>query len=254
MTQPFWIGYYAFVDALRNRLVLGLLVLALPLLGVGWMLRANQIDLQVQIIKDLGLNLQAGFGLLVLFVLVLDQIFPDLERKSVYFVLTRMPSRQGYLAGRFLGIAATLVFCHVVLGGFLLAYLRVGFGRWFPEVLLGALVIWMKQCVLAALVILLAAAASKIVVLSLGTLLYVVGHLFDVMRLWTERQGGGLAAIGLELVAFVLPDFSLFETRLLVVHELPVSITPLAMIAAYSFVLILVYIGLGGRLLARRDL
>lgn len=254
MKPALWIAWYSMLDAVRNRLVTALVVLALPLTAAGLFLRSQQIDLQVQILKDLGLGLSSAFGLLVVVVLLLDQVFPDLERRSVYFVLTRSPSRAWYCVGRFLGIAGTLALCQLLLSGFQLLHLRLTFGRWFPELLLGGLVVTLKQSLLVAMTLPLAAVTSKIVVLSVGTLLYVGGHLFDVFRLWAEREFGVIGSTILELAALVVPDFSLFEARLLVVHELPAQAVPLALVAAYTVVLSLVYLGLAGRLLAGRDL
>jgi ABC-type transport system involved in multi-copper enzyme maturation permease subunit len=254
MQSTLWIGYYSFLEAVRNRLLLGILVMVLPLFFTAWMLDVYHLDLQVKFVKDIGLNVISGFGLLIVVILSLDQLIPDLERKTIYFILTRMPSRQKYLLGRFFGVSASLAFYHLLTGGAIFLFLRAYFGAWFWELPVGAFIIFLKQAVLIAVILFLSTWLSKIVILSLGTLIYVLGHFIDVFRMWADRKGNALLSMVIEGVAFVLPDFSLFEPRISVVHEIQISLEPFLFVTVYATFISLFYLGIGGWILSRRDL
>lgn len=254
MKSAFWIGYYGFLETIRNRLLLGVALLILPMFLGAWMLDVYNLDLQVKFIKDLALNVVSGYGLLIVVIISLDQLLPDIEKRTIYFILTRTLSRQEYLFGRFFGVVSSLGFYHAVTCGTITLFLRLYFGAWFTELPVGVFVIFLKQTLLVSVILLLSSCTSKIIVLSIGTLSYVVGHFFDVLRMWAERKGSGLLAMGVEAFAFLLPDFSLFEPRIGVVHEIQISLEPFLFLCFYSCVLSAFYLMLGGTILSRRDL
>jgi ABC-type transport system involved in multi-copper enzyme maturation permease subunit len=249
-----WIGYYSFLETVRNRLLLGILVMVLPVFAGAWMMDVYHLDLQVKFIKDLGLGVVSGFGLLIVLIISLDQILPDLEKRTVYFILSRSPSRLNYILGRFFGVAASLAFYHLIMTGCLFLFLRLYFQHWFWELPLGGVIVFLKQTLLVAVILLLCTFSSKIVVLSLGTLVYVLGHFFDVFRMWAVRKANVLLQFAVEGLAFLFPDFSLFEPRISVVHDLPIAAGPLLTLAGYTLLLSLFYLIIGARLLDSRDL
>lgn len=249
-----WIGWYGFLEAVRNRLLLGMLFLILPLMVSTWMLDVYQVGFQVKVVKDLGLNIMSGFGLLIVIFLSLDQIIPDIERRSIYFILTRAGNRHAYVLGRFLGVALTLAFFHAVMGGFLTTMLRLHEGVWFWEVPLGAAVVLLKQCVLVSVVLFLTTFATKIVVISLSVLVYVLGHTLEIFRMLADRKGVALLTWFGEAAALAIPDFSLFEMKIVVVHDFPLRLSAVGFLALYTACISLFYLMAGGTVLARRDL
>jgi len=250
----FWVGYYSFLEAVRNRLLLGILLLMVPLLASSWMLDTYRLGFQAKIVKDMGLNAISVFGLLIVLFLSLDQIIPDIEKRSIYFVLTRHPDRFLYLIGRFLGIAFTLLVYHSVMAFFLLILLRINTSAWFWEILLGSMVVYLKQALLISIVLMLTTFLSKIVVISIASLIYVLGHCFDILRMLADKKSGAFIGRVVEFIAFFTPDFSLFELRLAVVHEIPIKAEALAMLGVYSLTAIAFFLGVGGIILSKRDL
>jgi len=254
LSAMLWIGWYGFLETLRNRLLLGVALLVLPMLGASLLLNTYDLGFQAKIVKDIGLNIISVFGLFIVLILSLDQIIPDIERRSIYFVLTRMTRRDIYLFGRFLGVAASLAFYQTIMGGLLVLLLYSQTGLWYDELAVGIFVLFLKQCVLLSVILTLATFTSKIVIMSLGILIYSLGHTYDIFRMLAEKQSNTLLSWFIECVAFFLPDFSLYEIRINIVHELPFQASSLAILAVYTCALCMFYLALGGNILSRRDL
>lgn len=248
------IAWYSFIEALRNRLFLGVLLLALPFAAVALSIDVYQLGFQTRLVSDAGLTLISTLGLLVVLFFSLDQIIPDIERRTVYFIFTRTPSRHTYMLGRFLGIVATLFCLHVFMSLLLMLTIRLRADAWFTEIPVAGLMIFLKQSLLVSIVMLLAACTSKIITVSLSVLIYVVGHGLDVFRMLAEQSGNFILAFLLDLAAIILPDFALYETRIMVMHELPAQTSALLILAFYTFSAILFYLAIGGAVLKRRDL
>jgi len=249
----FWIAYYSFLEALRNRLLLGIFCLIVPLIAGAKVLDIYHFG-QVKMIKDLGLFVTSVFGLMIVFILSLEQIIPDIEKKSVYFILTRMCSRRSYLLGRFFGVIATLAFYNLIMTAFLILILRIYSSYWFFELVSGMSVYFLKQALLTSMIMLLVTFASRIVVMSLGVFFYAIGHSYDFIRMFVESKENPHLAFLFEVVVFFFPDFSLFEPRLRVVHDVPIAPQAMALVALYALFFSLFYLGLGGKLLSRKDL
>lgn len=249
----FWIAYYSFLEALRNRLLLGIFCLILPLIAGAKVLDVYHFG-QVKMIKDLGLFVTSLFGLMIVFILSLEQIIPDIEKKSVYFVLSRMGSRRCYLLGRFFGVITTLAFYNLIMTAFLIIILKIYSNYWFFELISGMSVYFLKQALLASMIMLLVTFASRIVVMSLGVFFYAIGHSYDFIRMFIESKESPALAFMFEAIVFFFPDFSLFEPRLRVVHDVPIAPQAMILVVLYSLFFSLFYLGLGGKLLSRKDL
>jgi len=100
----------------------------------------------------------------------------------------------------------------------------------------------------------LAACSTKIITVSLSVLFYVIGHGLDIFRMLAERKGNLLLAWLSDIFIFILPDFSLYETRVMVMHEIPARGSALLLLGLYTMAAVFFYLSLGGAALNRRDL
>ena len=248
------IAYYSFLEALRNRLFLGIVLLAIPLSASAWLLDTYNLGFQARLVIDTGLSIISLTGLLVVLFFSLDQIIPDIERRTIYFVITRAPSRHVYIAGRFGGIALTLIFLNFLLGTLLFLILRMQAGAWFAEIPVAMFLVFLKQLLLVSIVMMLAACSTKIITVSLSVLIYVVGHGLDIFRMLAERRGNTILTAIADFCIFVMPDFSLYETRIMVMHEIPARSSAIVLLTVYTMAAVFFYLSLGSAALSRRDL
>ncbi|EKD82220.1 MAG: hypothetical protein ACD_39C01418G0001, partial [uncultured bacterium] len=148
----------------------------------------------------------------------------------------------------------TLLFLNTLLGTLLFVILRIQAGAWFVEVPVAMFMVFLKQLLLVSIVMMLAACSTKIVTVSLSVLIYVIGHGLDIFRMLAERKGNMFLASLTDFFIFVMPDFSLYETRVMVMHEIPARGSALALLALYTAAAVFFYLSLGGAALDRRDL
>jgi hypothetical protein len=165
-----------------------------------------------------------------------------------------MPSRHTYMIGRFFGIVTTLLCLHVFLAGLLVMIIKLRTGAWFNEIPIAGLIIFLKQSLLVSIVMLLASCTSKIITVSISVLIYVVGHGLDIFRMLAEQGGNSIIAFLLDIAGLILPDFSLYETRIMVMHEIPAQTSALLILAFYTLTAIFFYLAIGGAILKHRDL
>ncbi len=230
------------------------LALLLPLAPLPWLLDVFALGGQVKIVKDGGLALLSVMGFLLVLFLASEQVIPDIERRSAYFFLTRNPSRFGFLTGKFLGVVASLAFFQLSFSAWILLLLRIHDGAWFWEILSGAVAVFLKYVVFSATLLFFATFGTRIVLLSLGILVFALGHGVGFLRDGFESVGSPVLSFLFESAAFFLPDFTVFEFRLAVVHEVSIQAAAFAWIGIYALCVSLFFLVLGGFVLERRDL
>jgi len=254
LRSVWWIGWYSFLDSIRNNLIIGVFLLLIPLLIGAGVLHVQQIELQSLILRDLGLLILWVFGMLVLTVVVFDQIYPDLERRSAFFILSRIPNRSQYLLGRFTGVVLTLATLHLLLGGGLLLALRVLFGAWFPEFAVGVFLILLAQSMFAATLLCFAVFSSRLLTLSQGALIFIGGHFTESLQTWAYHFGNHAVMGFADALALLLPNFGLFASRMTAVFGAPTSAADLAVLTIYAAASSSFYLAVGAFFLSRRDL
>lgn len=231
-------------DSLRRKVVYvvlvfaGLLAFAIPSLpdyGLG---------VESAVFREVALALAFVTALVVTLSLAANRIPGELERRTVYSIVTKNVSRAEYLVGTWLGI-------FLVSGGVMAAFtvIEQGIGLiTYGEIMWilweGALAIWLEMGVIAAFAVAVSAMSGPIVVVTATLTALFIGHSRSTLL-------GGEGALALK--PFV-PSLDAFNIVNPVAHG---SGAP----AVYLASMLVVFVGLAGlcllagmALLARRDL
>ena len=107
--RVFAIAMNTYREAVRARVLFGLLALALATSAYSLVVAAMSVRLPMRIVADLGSSSISLYAVLVAIVLGATSLYRELELKTVFPILTRRLRRHEYLLGKYLGIVATLI-------------------------------------------------------------------------------------------------------------------------------------------------
>ena len=96
-------------EAVRARVLLSLLALALAATAYSLVIAAMSLRQEMRIVADTGAFVISSGSILVAIVLGATSLYRELELKTVFPILTRRLRRHEYIVGKYLGILATLV-------------------------------------------------------------------------------------------------------------------------------------------------
>src|SRR5687767_14006009 len=102
------IALNVFRESVRDRVPYNLVLFAILLIGSSILLAQLTAGQDVKIIKDLGLAATSLFGLFVAIFIGIGLVSKEVERKSIYALLTKPVSRPQFIAGKYLGLVLTL--------------------------------------------------------------------------------------------------------------------------------------------------
>jgi ABC-type transport system involved in multi-copper enzyme maturation permease subunit len=243
-----------FRESIRNRTVLGILLLALGFIASALLLAELSLDQRVRVITDWGLFCVSVFGLILAILVGVSLVHKEVRRKTLYVVLSRSIHRWQYILGKYLGLALTLL---IEVGALSIALiLLLGVSGVSPSWLLlkVLLVILLEILLVAALAVFFASFSSPHLsgLFALG--IFVVGRSLQPLYELVEKIDAVALRGFLKGLLFVIPDFADFNLAGRVVHGVTTPWSQVGLIWAYG----LGYIGLllffSTWIFSRRDL
>ena len=103
-------------EAVRDRILLGVLVLAAGVLALTLALAELSLDQQMRVVTDLGLASISLFSVVVAIFLGSSLLYKEIERKTLYVILPKPIARYEFLLGKYFGIVVTCAVFIAIMG------------------------------------------------------------------------------------------------------------------------------------------
>lgn len=251
MTTLWPVSLITFKEGIRNRAIYGIFLMALMLLIVNFLL-CSMIPREVgKVAVDIALSTVYFSGLLLVFFVGINLMAKDLDKRTIYMVISRPISRSQYIVGKFFGMAlliiATMAFLSLfaVLSIFLI---KLSYPGYFPRfswlmVLLALAFSILSLLLLSALSFLFASVtSSSFITLVLTMIAYIIGRSsYDVKSLVESPEAASIhtSPITVKLVQiayYLFPNLSVFDIKTQAAHDLPVSFAYIFWVVLYGIV------------------
>jgi ABC-type transport system involved in multi-copper enzyme maturation permease subunit len=256
-----------FRESVRDRVPYTLVLFAVLLIGASVLLGQLTAGQDVKIIKDLGLGAAAFFGLFIAVFIGVGLVAKEVERRSIYTVLSKPISRAQFIAGKYAGLVLTLAVhvlvmtaaLYLVLGWMTLTSAATVRASWDtpgidPALLKAVLLIIVELMLVTALALFFSTFSSPILSAAFTIGLYIAGHFSGELRnLGTSTDAAAARWLGRGLY-HLLPDFAAFDVKTRVVHGLEVPSTYMAATIAYGAAYIAALVLGATFIFSRRDL
>jgi ABC-type transport system involved in multi-copper enzyme maturation permease subunit len=260
------IAVSVFRESVRDRVLYNLVFFAVLLIASSYLLGQLTAGQDVKIIKDLGLAATAVFGLFIAVFIGVGLVSKEVERRSIYALLSKPISRSQFVAGKYAGLVLTLAVNVTVMTMALyavLAYLTwttdpVVRTAWDapgidPAMLKAVLLIFVELSLVTAIALFFSTFSTPMLSAALTFGLYVVGHFNRDLRNFDQIVESKAAAWLARGLYHVLPDLSAFDVKTQVVHGLPVSAGYLGITVMYGAVYIAALVLAATFIFSRRD-
>ncbi len=122
------IAMNAYREAVRARVLYGLLAFALAACGYSVIVASLSLDQQARVVSDIGAGSISLCAILVAIVLGATSLYRELELKTIFPILARPLYRHEYLVGKYLGILLTLLVFVAIDGAVVLGILATETG------------------------------------------------------------------------------------------------------------------------------
>jgi len=240
-------------EAIRNKLLYTLLFFGIALIGTGVLVSTLSYVEGERIVQDVGF---AGVRLMSVGIAVfvgVGLIHGEVDRRTIYTILSKPVSRMDFLLGKYLGLVITTWLMLVVMG-FAFACVSLGYGAPIDAGHLAAFaLIGMELVVMVAVATLFSSFTTPMLASLLTIGVYLIGHLTRDLR--QLGQQGDIDALGPVSNALyrVLPDLESFNATIEAVHGLPIYPSEVGFAVLYGVGYSVLLLALGSFIFARRD-
>lgn len=225
-----------FREVTRDRVVAGVVVAGLVLLALTQVASPLALGEGGRLTVDLGLSGISILGLLVILLTGTSLVAKEVERRTIYNLLSRPITRPAYLVGKWAGFSAALWTVALALGlalwGLLVAR---GLASHGVAVLQGVFMAGLELTVITALAVMFSALSTP-VLSALYTLgFYVMGQWSYDLRVIAGTFPKGLGSL-LDATANLVPNLPLFNLRTLAAEGHPTTWLHLGLATGYAAV------------------
>src|SRR5918998_4800 len=103
------VAVHVFRDSVRDRVPYNLVFFAVLLMASSYLIGQLTAGQDVKIIKDLGLAASSAIGLFIAVFIGIGLVAKEVERRSIYSLLSKPVRRHELVLGKYLGLVLTLV-------------------------------------------------------------------------------------------------------------------------------------------------
>jgi ABC-type transport system involved in multi-copper enzyme maturation permease subunit len=210
-----------FKEALRQRILMLLAIFTVLIIIVSLFMEPFALGEAPRILRDFGLAAAALFGALVVIIIGSTLIHKDIEKRTLYTVITKPVKRSEIIIGKFLGLLLLLVIliCAMALIQQLVIFMYEG--AFDPSLFVVVPFTLLELMILLGILLLFSSFSSPALSALMGIIFYVVGHASPDLKLFAEQTDVPLLKQIAYGFYYVLPNLENFNIRIDVVHKLP---------------------------------
>ncbi len=204
-------------------------------------------------IRSFGLAGIYVFGMVITIFLGSSIIYKEIERRTLYFVLSKPISRTKVVMGKFLGLFLAVVLttlCMTVIYLIVITYEGGGFD------ILGLLAVFfqiLEEALFIAMLIFFSSFSVPLISAISSLLLLFLGHLLDSVVKSAEVFGGVIYQVFL-YASYILPNLEKFNIRNAIVHEIEIPFTTTFLVIGYALLYTVIFLILANSIFRKREL
>jgi ABC-type transport system involved in multi-copper enzyme maturation permease subunit len=214
-----------FREAVRDRVLYNLIAFALLISGAAIFVGQISIDIERLVVVNLGLTAVSLFGVVIAIFIGIGLVSKEIDKRTLYTVLSRPVRRWEFIVGKFFGLAGTLIVntFFMAIGVFAaLLYVAHKFTGADTLILIALYFIILEFLIICSLALLFSSFSSPLLSAVFAFSLFVIGCFADDLRGFAALTHGFTRWIATG-AAYLVPNFSALNVISAVAHQQPLS-------------------------------
>lgn len=256
-----------FKEGVRDRALYGIGLFALVLMCASLIVVSLFMRELHKVSVDMNLSSITFAGLLMTFFISINLMAKDMDKHTIYCVMSKPYSRGEYITGKYLGIVFLLLFAFGILtlcSSIAVFITKIQFANWFRDFHWAGFykaiyAEFLMLLVLNAVVMLFSTVTTSSFITHLFSICtYIAGQTIEEVVLYLKTQPDivltGPVNTIINVSQYLLPNLSVFDLKVKAAHTLPITINYLAGITFYGLSYSIVLLVLASLMMGRREL
>jgi len=238
------IAFSTFREAVRDRVLYNLIFFALLLVASAPIFGQISVGIERIFLINLGLTAISLFGVVIAIFIGIGLVSKEIEKKTLYTVLSRPVRRWEFITGKFLGLAGTLVVNTFLMTlGFYTALLLLTrhLGRAEANILVAIYFIILQFFIITALTLLFSSFSTPLESAIYALAMFIVGSFAEDLHGFAAMAHGPQAWLA-RAASYIVPNLSVLNVITRVSHDqiIPASLIVTNTLYALFYVIVVV--------------
>jgi ABC-type transport system involved in multi-copper enzyme maturation permease subunit len=255
-----------FRESVRDKVLYNLVAFAVLMISASYLIGQLTAGQDIKVIKDLGLAAISIFGVAIAVFIGIGLVWKEVDKRSIYSVLTKPVRRSEFVLGKYCGLLLTL--CVNVAVMTVAFYAVLGLMSWQtdpairaawtiqaadPRMLSAIFLIVIELALVTAIALFFSTFSSPFLSALMTLGLWAIGQFTTDLRNFDQILESPIARAVAQGLYYVLPDFSAFDVKAQVVYGMAVEPRYLAVTVAYGAMYMVLTLTAAVLIFARRD-
>jgi Cu-processing system permease protein len=196
-----------FLEARRNRVLWILIFFCLVMVLSSFLFQEVSINTIDRIVRDLSIATADAFGLIMAIFLGVSVVTREIERRTVYLLVTKPISRSQYLLGKLLGVWLTLAVLQALMVLAFTVEALLYRGDTSPIVYEAFWLMLVEFWVITSFSVLASTFTSSIMSAFLSLSLFMIGEFAPSVYFFGKKTSSHVAKLALKGLFYLLPNF-----------------------------------------------
>jgi ABC-type transport system involved in multi-copper enzyme maturation permease subunit len=254
MLKVWALAHNTFREAVRDKVLYSILFFAIGVIALSLVMQEITVGDRDKVVRSVAQGSIAAFGSIISMFLGISLVWKEVERKTVYTILSKPISRWMFVLGKYLGMMMTLGVVVVVM--FAVYTLLLTIQQTFPPaiVYVSATLLIVELMLLTSWATLFSTYSAPTTAAAFTLAIFAIGHLADDIWLYgNQLDNPGAQAVARGLY-WLLPNFEMFNIRDHAVHELAIPWQQVVGSSVYGCLYTAAVLGVAMMVFERRDL
>jgi len=221
MSRVAAVAWNTFREAVRDRVLYNLVFFALLLIATAILVGQISIGIETIVLISLGLSAISVIGLLIAIFTGVGLVSKEMEKRTLYALLSKPLRRWEFLAGKFGGLVLTLTVNTAAMAVgllFALLYVKHSLDGGDATTFIAVYFILLKLAIVVALALLFSCFTSQLLAILFTAGLYVAGLFVSEMRNLDGSRVGPAMKVFFSWISYLLPNFQNFDVMAAAAH------------------------------------
>ncbi|MCK6502913.1 ABC transporter permease [Myxococcota bacterium] len=234
MSRIWALATNTFREAVRDRILYSILFFAFGVLVLSLAMQEVTIGDQAKVVRSVAQGAVDAFGSIIAMFLGISLVYKEIERKTVYTILSKPIARWKFVLGKYTGLVLTL-WVEVLALTVLYTVLMTLQQRFPPPVLFVSMgTLMLELMLLTAWATLFSTFSTPTTAAAFTLAIFIIGHLADDIWLFGNQADSATVRQAARALYWALPNFELFSLRVEAVHEREVPWGRVGLALAYG--------------------
>ena len=217
------IALNTFKEAVRNKVYYLLIVVGVLFALSSYIMSLLTLGDKVKVVKDIGLASINFFCVLIAIFTGINLVFKEIDKKTIYNIVSKPISRSNFILGKFFGLAVTLLVALLSMSLIFFVFLLLSTGEFDAKVLLYFILLYFELLIISAISILFSSFSTPILSSIFTISLYLIGHVSWTFNEFKHNLSETVEKVVAYSLYYIIPNLEKLNIKNSIVLKIPIE-------------------------------